>query len=84
MFNKFQHLISTILEIVAAPSPPTSNSTAGGTLGPNATSIDSFKNSSIYADMSITGGTKPKRKKKKNKSFFPVTKRKFPEKIITR
>jgi hypothetical protein len=84
MFNKFQTLISNILEMMdAAPSPPESNSTSGGVYGPNATSIDTIKDAPTNYLMSIGGGVKPRRRKKK-KSFFPVAKRKFPEEILKR
>jgi hypothetical protein len=72
MFDKFQQTILNILEdVAAAPSPATSNSTGGGTFGPNATQ-NTFNNSSIKGDMSIAGGVNPKKKKKK---FFPIARR---------
>jgi hypothetical protein len=93
MFKQFQQKIINILEQVGmAPSPATSNSTGGGALGPNATSLDTLNDASVRdtmaVAMAVAGGTEPpkkgRRKKSKNrlKKPFPMVKRNFPSKTF--
>jgi hypothetical protein len=78
MFKKFQQKIIDLMEnIPLAPSPASSNSTAGGVFGPNATQ-NTFQNTPIHADMSIAGGVNPPKKKQKKSKKYPKIKSRFP------
>jgi hypothetical protein len=87
MFKQFQQKVINILEQVAMVAA--SNSTGGGALGPNATSLDALNGASVRDTMAVAGGTEPpkkgRRKKSKNKlkkPFFPMVKRNLPSKTF--
>jgi hypothetical protein len=73
MFTKFQTLIDTILS---------ENNSVGMVFGNTTANPDDnvVTTGDIKTSMAISGGVKPKKKKKK--SFFPTAKRKFPETIV--
>lgn len=72
MFNKFQHLISTILEDVCATNTAGVNLNSSGSFGstqfpiPNPTNGTGYSNN-LKADMAITGGVNPRKRRKGKK-----------------